>query len=51
MRKDKRESTTERIPCFWPDGTSGMLNVDPFGSYTGLPEEPFEKPVQDADDL
>ena len=25
--------------------------VDPFGSYTGRPESPDEKPVQDADDL
>lgn len=24
---------------------------DPFGSYTGLVKDPFEKPVQDADDL
>jgi hypothetical protein len=26
-------------------------STDPLGSYTGLPEDPFEKPVQDADDL
>ena len=25
--------------------------TDPFGSYTGLAEDPYEKPVQDADDL
>lgn len=25
--------------------------TDPQGSYTGVPEEPGEKPVQDADDL
>ena len=24
---------------------------DPLGSYTGVPEEPNEKPTQDADDL
>lgn len=24
---------------------------DPLGSYTGVPEDPFEEPVQDADDL
>ena len=28
-----------------------MILTDPFGSYTGLTEEPGEKPVQDADDL
>lgn len=25
--------------------------TDPFGSYTGIPEEKGEIPVQDADDL
>ncbi len=25
--------------------------VDPNGSYTGRPRDPYEKPVQDADDL
>lgn len=24
---------------------------DPLGAYTGTPADPFEKPVQDADDL
>ena len=27
------------------------ISVDPFGSYTGITEDPFEIPVQDADDL
>lgn len=27
------------------------INVDPNGSYTGKPDWPNEKPVQDADDL
>ena len=26
-------------------------NPDPNGMYTGEPRDPFEKPVQDADDL
>lgn len=25
--------------------------ADPFGSYTGLVKDPYDKPVQDADDL
>ncbi len=25
--------------------------VDPNGSYTGRPKDPYEKPIQDADDL
>ena len=28
-----------------------VFHGDPLGSYTGRPEDPFEKPVQDADDL
>jgi len=27
------------------------VNTDPQGSYTGRPDDPNEKPVQDADDL
>lgn len=27
------------------------IEVDPDGSYTGRPEIPTEKPVQDVDDL
>lgn len=27
------------------------IMTDPFGSYTGCPADPLEKPVQDADDL
>lgn len=25
--------------------------TDPQGMYTGVPEDPFEEPIQDADDL
>lgn len=28
-----------------------VFHGDPFGSYTGRGEDPYEKPVQDADDL
>ena len=24
---------------------------DPMGSYTGIPQNPLERPIQDADDL
>lgn len=27
------------------------IDTDPFGSYTGVPQESDETPVQDADDL
>lgn len=31
--------------------SSEMLKTDPQGSYTGKPENKYDKPVQDADDL
>ncbi len=30
---------------------NGTSFTDPLGSYTGIPENPYEKPVQDVDDL
>ena len=32
-------------------GWQPAVKTDPQGSYTGVPEDPTEKPVQDADDL
>ncbi len=29
----------------------GISKADPLGMYTGVPENPYEEPVQDADDL
>ena len=28
-----------------------MIDTDPLGSWTGVPDDPMEKPIQDADDL
>ena len=28
-----------------------VIHTDPFGSYTGRGEHPYEQPIQDADDL
>lgn len=30
---------------------NGKSFTDPLGMYTGVPEDPHEKPVQDVDDL
>ena len=35
----------------WPISSFFPFDVDPFGSYTGVPEEELDQPVQDADDL
>ena len=51
MEKDKKF-----MPERYPAGTllrtaqEGIV-TDPLGSYTGLPEDVYEQPVQDADDL
>lgn len=29
----------------------GDFDSDPMGSYTGCPSDPYELPIQDADDL
>ncbi len=30
---------------------SASSDTDPQGMYTGVPENPYEQPIQDADDL
>ena len=35
----------------WEKQPKPLIQTDPFGSYTGRGENPYEKPVQDADDL
>ena len=45
-----------RIPRFDPNGSimypgQNKIVTDPMGSYTGVPEDADDKPVQDADDL
>ena len=27
------------------------IDTDPYGSYTGVPNDPYDEPIQDADDL
>lgn len=44
MEKAKRKA----VPC--PESMASA-KTDPQGSYTGVPADPGEKPVQDADDL
>lgn len=44
------------FPITSPDNGIGIggyyaIISDPFGSYTGRPEDPTETPIQDADDL
>ncbi|MBQ8689108.1 MAG: hypothetical protein IJ515_01945 [Clostridia bacterium] len=32
-------------------GEDNRIITDPQGSWTGVPDDPYEKPIQDADDL
>jgi hypothetical protein len=49
----KREQKSKKL--FSSDSLMGLqpqrIDVDPFGSYTGVAQQPDETPVQDADDL
>lgn len=49
----KKEKSVRFPPLILPPegGLAGNIQVDPQGSYTGLPEDPEEIPVQDVDDL
>lgn len=52
MSKKNEKKRIQEIT--WPvktDATFAPSNTDPFGMYTGNPQQPYEIPVQDADDL
>ena len=47
MEKNKGDEVRRAIEAF----TEKKKNLDPLGSYTGVPKEKSDKPVQDADDI
>ena len=49
FRPDEKQKRPESIPYDMPAGVPSA--ADPLGSYTGLPMDPNDKLVQDADDL
>lgn len=52
MSEHKRKKHITEVT--WPVGPDGTLRpsgTDPLGMYTGIPEDRFELPVQDVDDL
>lgn len=54
MRKDKNKKPYDPLlysEAILPKGFIIPGNKDPLGSYTGMATDPFESPVQDADDL
>ncbi len=42
--KQKKDNMQEEI-------SDRQSTTDPLGSWTGIPANPYEEPVQDADDL
>jgi hypothetical protein len=52
MKKNKQlGKVTNHIPLEGSMNMLGLFPADPQGSYTGVPADPNEVPVQDADDL
>ncbi len=47
-KQEKNTPATEKVKQITDDNYS---KTDPQGSYTGIPKDKYEKPVQDADDL
>lgn len=47
-KKKTMEKALELVRSYTDETTN---KIDPFGSYTGKCEDPYEQPVQDADDL
>lgn len=49
--KKEKKRKPQPLPGSFRNGVPAPFPTDPFGSYTGRPIDPLEKPVQDADDL
>ena len=53
MKKKNKESDTRQL---YPSAVVALdwmdrVKPDPLGSYTGVPADALDKPIQDADDL
>ena len=51
MDKNKHHKSKSRKVKSVKIAESKSIKSDVQGSYTGVPDEPYEKPIQDADDL
>ncbi len=49
--KDKKRDRTSHKAVELRLENDDSIETDPLGMYTGVPSDPYEKPVQDADDL
>ena len=49
---NKKDATAFSIASSFRDNYENDIHTDPLGSWTGVPlDDPYDKPVQDADDL
>ena len=51
MKKLFKKKTDPMEKAMEVANTGTAKTIDPYGMYTGVPINPKEKPVQDADDL
>ena len=51
MDKNKDQKHQSRKVKSVKTTDSQKIKSDVQGSYTGIPDEPYERPIQDADDL
>ena len=49
-KNQKRRAAAKKIKSVKATGRKAIKS-DVQGSYTGIPDEPYDRPVQDADDL
>lgn len=49
-KKKNNKSASRKVKSIKATGKKAIKS-DVQGSYTGIPDNPYEKPVQDADDL
>lgn len=56
MKEQKKIAATQGAKAKQSSNNTSIESVvriecDPLGMYTGVPSDPYSKPVQDADDL
>lgn len=51
MKNTHKKSSESKLTDMQSKSTDPTINTDPLGMWTGVPDDPREKPVQDADDL
>lgn len=47
----RKKEKMKQIEALAEENRMESIATDPFGMYTGNPENPYETPVQDVDDI